>query len=515
MKTKKAATRLCLPVLLVFLITSTAFAGASGAGAQAMPSISKAIGFLHRIQNPDGGFPSKPGGPSNPAVTSWVILALKAAQEDVTSPSWAPSGKSPVDYLKTCEYPLQQTCDYARLLLALSASQQGTKYRGIDLVEKITSFQQPGGEFLQPAQGEKGMINAHMWSCLALASAGKKVPNSQKAREWLLARQNEDGGFGWLEGGLSDTDDTGVALQTLVLLGEDPKTSPAIKKALNYLQGCREQDGGFNSGDAWKITGANAASDAWVLQGLIAVGENPQSTKWSMNGRNAISHLVSLQNSDGSFNWKAGTPSSLVTMTAYAIMALAGKPFPLQADGGIQFPASVPTRFCDLPSEHWAYEPIMKLVQAKALSGYPDGSFRPQNPVTRAEFAVFLVRGLGWEENSGSTSSPGFADVSPNHWAYRAISTVASKGYVKGKPGGVFDANGKITGAEVASILVRALPSCQTTALAKGPYWYSGYVQLAQENALLYPGFRADQRATRAQCAYSLERLRQLLRLEQ
>jgi len=509
-KKKVFAIGLSLALFLVLVSSQAALAGYPVTGSEAASSLARAVQYLHRVQNRDGGFPAKPGGESSQAVTCWVIMALEAAGEDVAGTAWAPSGKSPLDYLETCKDDIQETCDYARLLLALSAAAKDPKYKELDLTEKISSFQQSDGAFFQPGRGEKGMINAHMWSVLALASDGKKIPNQDKAREWLLARQNGDGGFSWLEGYQSDADDTGVALQVLVLLGENPNNSTAVKNALAYIKRCQEDNGGFNCGDAWMASGANAASDAWVIQGLIAAGEDPQSLKWSKNGKNAVTHLLSLQNSDGSFNWKEGLASSPVTMTAYAVTALAGKPFPVNVNYWKQSKSASKSVFSDLTPEYWAYDSIMKLVQVKALGGYPDGSFRPENRVTRAEFAVFLYRGLGLEE-AESKASNGFADVPKNYWAGQAIAAVVSKGYMKGKPGGLFDPNGKITGAELASILAETLPPDKAGSVTAGPYWYSATVEAARKNGLLYPDFQAALPATRAQCAYSIAQLRNVL----
>lgn len=509
MKTRKSIICISIVLLLVFTIASVTLANNPFPEQRAEQSIKKAVNYLHNIQNDDGGFPVTEGRGSSQAVTAWVVMALTAAGEDVTGKKWAPSGRNPVDYLENCEDSPESTGDYARTLLALTAAGRGTVYKGVDLAEKIASFQQESGQFAQPARGEQGFINYHMWSILALASAGREIPNRERAREWLLARQNEDGGFGWAEGAGSDPDDTGVALQALVLLGEDPKSSPAVRGALNYLKSCQEEDGGFS----WEGNKSNAATGAWVLQGLFAAGENPAGAEWSVNGKNAVAHLLSLQGSDGSFNWMPGVKSSPVTMTAYAIMALAKKPFPVNIDYSAGMPeVKAAGIFSDLSPSHWAYNAIMELVEEKVLSGYPDGTFKPGKPVTRAEFTKFMVYGLGCQ-GIKSDAARRFADVPEDHWARGVISVAVDKGYVSGRPGGTFDPGGKITGAELASMLVRALPPEKRAGVKAGPYWYSASVQLAGENGLLYPGFEARASATRAQCAYSIARLRHLLRV--
>lgn len=293
-------------------------------------SIQKAVDYLHEMQNTDGGFSSKKGRPSSPGLTSWVIMALGAAGDDVTGEKWAPSGQNPVDYLKNCGYFPESTTDYARIILSLTAAGEGTVYQNVDLSRKLTFFQMKSGQFGQADLNEQGLINSHMWAIIALASAERDIPERELVNEWLLSRQNQDGGFGWADGAGSDPDDTGVALQALILLKNNPKNYPPIKSALQYLKKHQGQDGGFSS----EGNESNSATDAWVLQGLAAVGEDPESEDWSFNDNSVITHLLSLQDNDGYFIWKQGVKSNPVLMTAYAMMALAEKPFPVNIDYG-------------------------------------------------------------------------------------------------------------------------------------------------------------------------------------
>ncbi|QNB45819.1 hypothetical protein BR63_05530 [Thermanaerosceptrum fracticalcis] len=503
----KSKIKYIVSLLLVFLLlmTNPVIAASGSADKQVAENIKKAVAYLAAVQNSDGGFPSEKGRKSSMGITAWVIMALRAAGEDVKSNKWMKGGRNPLDYLNTGSNLLEATNDYARTLLALTASKCGAEFNGIDLAEKIISFQRDNGQFAQPDLGELELVNSHMWAIIALASAGREIPNKDKAREWLLSQQNEDGGFGWALGGESDPDDTGVAITTLVLLGENPQDSTAIQKALKYLKKCQEADGGF----VWTGQRSNAATDAWVIQGLVAVGEDPFSVGWQANGKNPVAHLLSLQNSDGSFSWMKDVVSSPVLMTAYAIMALAQRPFPVNIDflqnseGAQKYP------FTDLDKHYWAYNPIMELIQAKVLGGYPDGTFRPENPVTRAEFTKFMVYGLGLAALE-SNSARHFKDVPMEHWAHTVISIAYDQGFVKGKTPETFDPEGKITGAELAAMLVRALPLDEQILIKAGPYWYSGSVDMALEKGLLYPSFDHKNYVTRAQCAYSIAKLRSL-----
>lgn len=508
---RKVSVLLLVTLISLLLSAGTALAAGAYPQQQAAAAIQQSLKYFHSIQNQDGGFPSKAGQASSTTASSWVVMALAAAGEDIIGTPWSPGGKSPLDYLQGSAGSLQATNDYARMLLALSAAGHDPVYQGINIADKISSFQQPSGQFAQLDQGETGYINAHMWSILALHSAGYTIPNQAKAQQWLISRQNSDGGFGWTEGIASDADDTGIAIQALIVLGESLETSPVIQNALAYLQSSQSKDGGINCGNDWMGSKSNAASTAWTLQGLIAAGENPVAEKWTIEAKNPVMYLLTLQNGDGSFNFAAEVNSSPVTMTAYSVMALAQKAFPVKITSYTNKGAAGEEKgsYNDLTAANWAFKPIMELVEAQVLSGYPDGSFKPDKTVTRAEFTRFMVSGLELE-NEQIVSGPGFTDTK-NHWANQYIAISSQKGIVSGKPDGSFNPEGLISGAELATMLVKALPEGKTVSISAGPFWYSGYVELAEKDKLLYPGFQADQSATRAQCAYSIVQLRNFL----
>ena len=70
--------------------------------------------------------------------------------------------------------------------------------------------------------------------------------------------------------------------------------------------------------------------------------------------------------------------------------------------------------FSDVPQTHWAFEYIIELVNDNVLSGYPDGKFRPNNNVTRAEFAKIMISASGMQVTPSNTTS--FEDVSTTDW---------------------------------------------------------------------------------------------------
>ncbi|MFT9846638.1 S-layer homology domain-containing protein [Aneurinibacillus sp. REN35] len=113
-----------------------------------------------------------------------------------------------------------------------------------------------------------------------------------------------------------------------------------------------------------------------------------------------------------------------------------------------------PTVFNDT-EKHWAKEKIQGAVQKGLVSGYPDGSFRPNQPVTRIQWVSLLARALQLQGEEEVTSFHDQGEVPK--WAEQSLSLIVKKGLVSGYPDGTFRPNQEITRVEMASILARAL----------------------------------------------------------
>ncbi|MDR2712208.1 MAG: DUF11 domain-containing protein, partial [Clostridiales bacterium] len=112
--------------------------------------------------------------------------------------------------------------------------------------------------------------------------------------------------------------------------------------------------------------------------------------------------------------------------------------------------------FPDVPANAWFNNAISTLTNAKILTGYPDGSFKPKNNITRAELAAIAVRFASEEEIEAATAKNGFSDISC-HWAEEFIITASALGYVNGYPDGTFRPSTPITRAEVATLINNVL----------------------------------------------------------
>ena len=76
--------------------------------------------------------------------------------------------------------------------------------------------------------------------------------------------------------------------------------------------------------------------------------------------------------------------------------------------------------YADLPKDHWAYKQIQILTDFNVVVGYPDGNYRPEQNVTRAEFATMVIK--AFEQQKAEIKQPAkFTDVSEKDWFYGMV----------------------------------------------------------------------------------------------
>ena len=107
----------------------------------------------------------------------------------------------------------------------------------------------------------------------------------------------------------------------------------------------------------------------------------------------------------------------------------------------------------DVPDNLWSVTAISYMSNLKLVKGYPDGTFRPTANITRAEFAAMVVR----FENISTAGSKDFTDLQKDHWAYEVIQKAAQAGWISGYPDGSFKPDQPISRAEVVTITNRML----------------------------------------------------------
>ncbi|MDE4908352.1 helical backbone metal receptor [Methanogenium marinum] len=280
--------------------------------------VNSALAYLSSCQQADGGF-AEDGKESSPALSTWAIIAIAAAGSDPDQ--WSAGGASAGEYLHTVAdetVGIDGTSETSKLIITLvAAGEDPRNFEGYDFVE-----------LLQKKQREDGRYGEHIyttsWAVMALSAVGEDTAN---AVAWLKSQQNEDGGFGWAVGAESDCDDTSSVTEALIA-GGTPKDAPVIRDVVMYLKSKQQADGGFNYGGS---SATNSASDSWVIQALVAAGEDPL-TWTTATGNTPVSHLLAFQADEGYFRWTSVLTDLPCRMTATAIPALTGKPFPIIPD---------------------------------------------------------------------------------------------------------------------------------------------------------------------------------------
>jgi hypothetical protein len=170
-------------------------------------------------------------------------------------------------------------------------------------------------------------------------------------------------------------------------------------------------------------------------------------------------------------------------------------------------------KFTDVPDNSWAKPVIEKWANEGLVGGYEDGSFKPGNPITRAEFASLIQRAFKLTPAQGVT----FKDVKVDAWYAGAIHTLAANGVANGYEDGTFRPNAQITRAEAAAMIANAKGLAQNVAAVNVfvdvdqiPAWAKGVVGAAVEAGFMggYPDgtFGASKNITRAEAVSALDR---------
>jgi hypothetical protein len=277
----------------------------------------KALRYVVRAQNKDGGFGGAAHQSSSPLYTGWVTLGIAAAGEN---PRDVRNGKAtPVSYARGHLPKATAVGELERTILMLRAA--GTSVRDFghrDLSAELKALRSSDGSW-------ERLADHTAFGILALRAAGDSPAALRSSALWLERQQNHDGGFGFgRKGGSSDADDTGSSIQALVAAGRGRKS--AVRKAVAYLRHAQNPDGGFGQ---MKQDDSNAQSTSWAIQGLVAAHVSPGSLR--RNGHTPVSYITSLQQANGAIRYSRTSAQTPVWVTGQALTALARKPFPVRA----------------------------------------------------------------------------------------------------------------------------------------------------------------------------------------
>ena len=112
------------------------------------------------------------------------------------------------------------------------------------------------------------------------------------------------------------------------------------------------------------------------------------------------------------------------------------------------------TLFPDVTMQNWSVTEVEYMAQNGVIKGYPDGEFNPTNNLTRAEFAALISRYIDAKEVDDADV---FGDLSNKHWAYKNIMSLYRAGLIQGYEDGTFKPENEVTRAEVVTVINKIL----------------------------------------------------------
>jgi hypothetical protein len=317
----KVMVRLIVAVVLLSLVASPVL------GLADLPA---ALGYLKTQQNADGGFGNGFTPDSALGSTADALFAIVALGGDVAS--FSRDGSTPLTYLAGNVSSATSAGDLSKLILALvPAGEDPRTFGAADLVARLEGLVGADGKI----GGADDTFVSTLMAALALKSAKRPVPPA--SLDLIGRTQQANGGWAWdgTAGTAADTNTTAYAVMALVAGGEAASSS-AVTKALAYLGGIQNDDGGWpyqNPSDYGTATDAN--STAVTVQAILAAGQDPAGAEWTTaEGKTPYDALDTLQNASGAWAWKADTPADNLLATVQAAPARAGKTLPLPENVG-------------------------------------------------------------------------------------------------------------------------------------------------------------------------------------
>ena len=405
---------------------------------------------------------------------SVIILAKAGILDDELSDAYY---SNVVEYVssKKGQLSTNRSTEYSRQILALaSIGRDPSDVGGYDLLKGLSDLD------LVTKQG----MNGSAWAIIALDSGNFAIPDTgaknpvtrEKLVAEILSAAQEDGSFAGLEG--CEAEYTAMALLALSRHTDIKGVSDAIDKGVAYLSKAQNSRGGFST--RW---GESSETTSQVILALSAVGISADDSRFVKNGISVLDNLLSYRTGNGFAHTKVGGKLKYDRMaTEQGLLALGAAarvgehPFDFLSVGKNNRPVGektgLPGKNADISVPSIKYTKSFPDVSGESLrecstavdalssrgiiGGYEDGTFRPDNRLTRAEFAALIVRALGLK----AKKTPSFTDVPANEWYAGPVAAASEYGIILGIGNNRFDPNGTITREEAAVMCARAAKLC-------------------------------------------------------
>lgn len=477
---KKRAVTFLLALLLLVSTAPSAFATVTGATLNS--AVSGTAAYIYS---------TTPAPQVGSIGGEWAVLGLARSGYAVPEKYYQDYYATIEQYVKECKGVLhnKKYTEYSRVILALSSiGVDARNVGGYDLTKPLGDYDKTIWQGL----------NGPIWALIALDSRNYPMPvNSEAATQAtrqmyidrILACQLSDGGWN-LFGGTNaasknqtaDPDITGMALQALAKYQEQPVVAKATQEALDCMSKQQQSDGGFFSWGA-----VNAESCVQMIVALCELGLGPEDSRFVKNGSTLLDALMAYRQPSGGFQHTAdGSGNNQMTTEQgfYGIVAVqrfrSGKnslyrmgdavSIKVTSTSGSAPGAGLPgknadvktvpvtaagTSFTDVKS-HANKTAIEALAARQIINGMGDGTFAPNNNMTRAQFATIVVKALGLTPKANNN----FTDVKAADWFASYVGTANTYGIVNGMGDGTFNPGGTITRQEAATMVARAAKLC-------------------------------------------------------
>ncbi|WP_240374033.1 DUF3993 domain-containing protein [Bacillus piscicola] len=191
----------------------------------------------------------------------------------------------------------------------------------------------------------------------------------------------------------------------------------------------------------WKQYGKWETIPTDALVGFIPDFSYNRNTDVEYNGKEIVVSEY-FQREDGPMIRPAGTRTVTLVETSDGLRVK-------NVRGAVKYD----TPFFDVKKDYWAFDAITYLTDQGIIGGYPDGTFHPNDHLKRGQAVTMIARALDWDTTSASAD---FSDVDRDYYAANAIAYAASEGVLNGYPDGTFRPNATITRAQMSAIIGKA-----------------------------------------------------------
>ena len=250
----------------------------------------------------------------------WAIIGLARSNVEVDSGYYDCYYDNLEKHIEACSGVLhnRKYTEYSRVILAVTAiGKDPRNVKGYNLLIPLGDFEKTVW------QG----INGPVWALIALDSGSYSIPENKDAKiqatremyiDYILKRQNNDGGWSLAENMPSEIDVTAMVLQALSNYRHLANVDKAVEKALVLLQNSQNENGGFSLSGT-----ASCESSAQVLTALCMLGIDYDSPEFTKNGKTVLDDILSYYTGKGFKHTKTGEENLMATEQAfYSLVAL-------------------------------------------------------------------------------------------------------------------------------------------------------------------------------------------------